>query len=350
MISGFWIRVFVSLQIVFLSLVLAGPAGGQTPDFGLFVPADDPGLPAASLIPSAGGRLVDDGLTVRSRRVFADPAAFRALSDALDVGGVPSPVRLNLFPGVLAESVIEWADLTANGYSWGGAVAGDPFGSAAMAVNGNVVRGVVHTRGREYEIWRDGGAVLTIREVDRSGLPAGGDDAVPAGPVPAASGVDPEPPVFEDSGRRVDVAFFYTAAAESAEGGSAGIRTLIDLWMADTNAAWRRSGIRHRLNAVYRGRVPHSGTDTYSWICKAPSTCVFTARRYGADLTYTIAAAAEISDSDEFCGRAYYYRPGVLDPLGGMSDVQCGSKDLRARNRPQPRCFARSVRSLGGVR
>ena len=73
MISGFWIRVFVSLPILFLSLVLAGAAGGQTADLGLFVPADDPGLPAASLIPSAGGRPVDDGLTARSRRVFVDP-------------------------------------------------------------------------------------------------------------------------------------------------------------------------------------------------------------------------------------------------------------------------------------
>ena len=50
-------------------------------------------------------------------------------------------VRLNLFPGVVAESIVEWADLTANGYSWAGGVAGDPFGSAAMAVNGGVVHG-----------------------------------------------------------------------------------------------------------------------------------------------------------------------------------------------------------------
>ena len=46
----------------------------------------------------------------RSRRVLADPAAFRALSDSLDTGGAPTAVRLNLFPDVVAESMVEWAD------------------------------------------------------------------------------------------------------------------------------------------------------------------------------------------------------------------------------------------------
>ena len=256
MISGFWIRVFVSLPIVFLPLVLAGPAGGQTADFGLFVPADDPGLPAASLIPPARGRPVDDGLTVRSRRVFADPAAFGALSDALDTGGEATAVRLNLFPGVVAESIVEWADLTAAGYSWGGGVAGDPFGSAAMAVNGDVVRGVVRTGGREYEIRRDGGGVLTIREVGRLRLPTP-DRGVLPGRAPRS--VDRSP--FVDPADRLDLAVFYSPGAAQIEGGRAGLRALVDSWVADVNAAYKRSGIDQVLTLVYLGPAPYTVTD-----------------------------------------------------------------------------------------
>ena len=318
MISGFWIRVVVSLPIVFLPLVLAGPAGAQTADFGLFVPADDPGLPAASLILSAGGRSVDDGLTVRSRRVFADPAAFRAFSDALDVGGAPTAVRLNLFPGVVAESIVEWADLTAAGYSWGGGVAGDPFGSAAMAVNGDVVRGVVRTGGREYEIRRDGGGVLTIREVGRLRLPPPDRGALP-GRAPRS--VDRS--AFVDPADRLDLAVFYSPGAVQIEGGRAGLRALVDSWVADVNAAYKRSRIDQVLTLVYLGPATYAGTDAESWICDLDSECGAVARRFRADLVHTLVADSDLADRRSVLGAARY--PGRAGPVAGMTLISAGS-------------------------
>ena len=329
MISGFWIRVFVSLPIVFLFL-LAGAAVGQTADFGLFVPADDAGLPAASTLRPAGTRPLDDGLTVRYRRVLADPAAFRALSAALDTGGNPTPVRLNLFPGVVAESVVEWADLTANGYSWGGGVAGDPFGSAAMAVNGDVVRGVVRTGGREYEIRRDGGALLIVRELSRPTFRVGTDDVAPLSDIRSLAPVL-DSSEFQDSGRRVDVAFFYTAAAELHEGGPAAVHALIDSWVADVNAAYRRSGIWHRLNTVYRGRAPRPGnTSDWSdtWLCRGevlPASCRGIAAEFGADLVHTIVEWDDLPDDEKNCGRAFLFYGRIGAPLAGVTRVRCGS-------------------------
>ena len=154
------------------------------------------------------GIVSDDELTVRSRRVLADPSAFLGLS-----AGGPASVRLNLFPDVVAESVIEWSRLTANGYSW----AGGGFGSAAMAVNGRVVRSAVRAAGREYEIRGTGlgSGVLEIREVDRSGLRLHPSASAPAGvdrPFPAPARVHADG--FHDSGERVDLAVFLTYCLE----------------------------------------------------------------------------------------------------------------------------------------
>ena len=129
MISGFWIRVFVSLPIVLLSLV-ADAAVGQTADFGFFVSGDDPGLAAVSALQPVPTRPFDDGLTVSDRRVLADPSAFPPLLAVLDVGRAPTAVRLNLFLGVVAESIVESAHLSGNGYSW----RGGGTGGAALEV------------------------------------------------------------------------------------------------------------------------------------------------------------------------------------------------------------------------
>ena len=250
-------------------------------------------------------------MTVRSRRVSADAVVLDALVAALDVGA-PAVLRLNLFPGLVAESAVEWSGLTSTGYAFAGGVAGDPVGSAALVVNGDLLRGVVRTGGGEYELRGAVGAV-TIRELARAPVPIDASAEVSGGPAPLPDALDLEAQFFPDSGDRVDVAFFYTRAAEDYAGGRDGIHALLDLWVADTNAAYRRSGIRHELAVVHRSRSP--------WT-RPFDELTAVADEYRADLIYRVPAWRDIEDEDDndFCGYA-----------GGRSGVSrvesfCGSR------------------------
>ena len=62
----------------------------------------------------------------------------------------------------------------------------------------------------------------------------------------------------------IDVAVVYTPAAREAAGGTAAIETEIDLMIAETNAAYTASGVRHRVALAGRSEVPYTETgDSY---------------------------------------------------------------------------------------
>ena len=309
---------------VLAALALSGSAAAQSADFGLFVPVDPagrPGLPALSSLPSAvrGG-----DLTVRARRVVLDRAAFAALESALAIGGAPTVVRLNLFPDVAAVSPVRWSDVTADGFSWGGGVVGDPSGSVAVAVNAGAVRGVVRLGGVEFRI-AAGADLITISEIAR---PPGGDVVDTA--VPPPGGAFAGPPAagaFADPGSRVDLAVFYSRRAMNREDGPAGIHALIDAWVADLNTAYARSGVFHTVHLVYRGLAPYTAGDADAWFCgTAPEYggCFETAVGYGADLIHTIITAGDFDvsagpPSSRPCGKAFL--PGGV----GVTQLSCGS-------------------------
>ena len=61
----------------------------------------------------------------------------------------------------------------------------------------------------------------------------------------------------EDPDVTVDVAVVYTPAAREEAGGTAGIEAVIDLMVAETNAAYEAGGVRHRLALVARSEVQY---------------------------------------------------------------------------------------------
>ena len=246
------LRLFV-VPILLAVLAPALPAVAQDVpgDVGMFLPVDAAGSEFVGL---AARSLTGDPLVVRARRVGIDFEAFAPLTDVLERGAALPVLRLNLFENVVVESLVESVDLTASGYSWSGGVTGDPMGSVAMAVNGDVVSGVVRTRGRVYMIQSEGSGQYSIREVDRSGLPEGAPPLVPRSLVEK----DPAPAAFVDDPGRVDIAVFYTPEAQEDAGGTDEINALIDVWIADTNGAYVRSDIQHRLNLVLREQVAYT--------------------------------------------------------------------------------------------
>ena len=321
------LRLFV-VPVLLAALAPALPAVAQDVpgDFGIFLPVDAAGSDVVGL--AARSLAGDDPIVVRVRRVGIDFEAFAPLTNVLDRGAAFPVLRLNLFENVVVESLVESVDLTASGYSWSGGVADDPMGSVAVAVNGDVVSGVVRTRGRVYMIRSEGSGQYSIREVDRSGLPEGAPPLVPRSLVET----DPAPAAFVDDPGRVDIAVFYTPAAQRDAGGTDEINALIDAWIADTNGAYLRSNIQHRLNLVLREQVSYTeGEDSEEFdesvvgqaldcLTEADDECLDAvhARRekYSADLVHLIVGGPFPLG---VCGRAW--RPGDL----GVSHLDCGS-------------------------
>ena len=317
------LRLFVVL-VLLAALAPALPVVAQDVpgDFGVFLPVDAAG---AEVVGLAARTLAGDPFVVRARRVSIDFEVFAPLTDVLERGAAFPVLRLNLFENVVVESLVESVDLTASGYSWSGGVAGDPMGSVAVAVNGDVVSGVVRTRGREYMIRSVGSGQYSIREVDRSGLPEG---APPL--VPRLLDADPAPAAFVDDPGRVDIAVFYTSEAQEDAGGTDEINALIDVWVADTNGAYLRSDIQHRLNLVLREQVSYTeGEDSEdNSVVKQAIDCLIEddddcldavhARRekYSADLVHLIVGGPS---PESACGRA------SLTGSFGVSHLVCGS-------------------------
>ena len=291
----------------------------------MFLPVDAVGSEFVGL---AARSLTGDPLVVRARRVGIDFEAFAPLTDVLERGAALPVVRLNLFENVVVESLVESVDLTASGYSWSGGVIGDPMGSVAMAVNGDVVSGVVRTQGRVYMIRSEGSRQYSIREVDRSELPEGAPPLVPRSLVDS----DPAPAAFVDDPGRVDIAVFYTPAAQEDAGGTDQINALIDVWIADTNGAYVRSDIQHRLNLVLREQVSYTeGADSednsvvgqaLNCLSEEDDECLDAVHdqreTYSADLVHLIVSNS-VPDYPRVCGAAY------ITGSFGVSHLDCGS-------------------------
>ena len=143
---------------------------------------------------------------------------------------------------------------------------------------------------------------------------------------------DPAPSAFVDDPGRVDIAVFYTPAAQRDAGGTDQINALIDAWIADTNGAYLRSDIQHRLNLVLREPVSYTeGEDSEdNSVAKQALDCLFEVdddcldavhdqrEKYSADLVHLIVSSS-VLEYPRVCGIAY------LANSFGVSHLDCGS-------------------------
>ena len=184
-----------------------------------------------------------------------------------------------------------------------------------MAVNGSAIHGIVRTGGRIYTVRGTAESGYSISEsIRESGLRRRGA----AGSAAGGRRGTPTAPSYVDDPDRVDIAVFYTGAARREAGGEDEIHALIDAWVADTNAAYVRSGIDHRLNLVYRGRVSYTErqpTDDESAAWQAlmclleDDGCLNTVasirEEYSADLVHLVINSTWPESSESFnCGIA----------------------------------------------
>ena len=313
---------------------LAAPAAAQEfpvpEDFGVFLPLDAGTSELSGLSGLGAGGMAEPGPVVRSRRVGLDEEAFGRIADVLDAGQSAPLVRLNLFPDVVVDSLVDYHDVTASGHSWSGGVEGDPTGSVAVAVSGETLHAIVRTGGRVYTITRIGEGEYSVRELDRSNLP----DGMPPVAPPRGNSLDPPVPAFVDDPSRVDIAVFHTAQATQDAGGTDEIGALIDAWIADTNAAYVRSDIHHRLNLVLRQQVPYvEATDTDERSAAGQAIDCFDdaddgcldldeiREEFSADLVHLIISTGVPVDAETWtCGSAF------MTGNYGVSELFCGSE------------------------
>ena len=165
----------------------------------------------------------------------------------------PHTLVLNLFDDVVFTGIVEHVEPTASGHALWGRLDGMELGTMTLVVNGKIVVGTVRTPDAVYSIRTAGDGKYVIRQIDESSLPPLGEPLeAPPSPRDAPSQAGDIP---LDDGSVIDVMVVYTPLAKHREGGRAAIEALIDLFVTETNQAYERSGVIHRIRLVLREEV-----------------------------------------------------------------------------------------------
>ncbi len=169
----------------------------------------------------------------------------------------PHTLVLNLFEDVVFTGIVEHVEPTASGHALWGSLEGVELGTMTLVVNGKIVVGTVRTPDAVYSIRTAGDGTYVIRQIDESSLPPLDE---PLEIPPSSTGVRPKTDDgadLPDDGSVIDVMVVYTPLAKHREGGRAAIEALIDLFVTETNQAYERSGVIHRVRLVLREEVDY---------------------------------------------------------------------------------------------
>ena len=218
--------------------------------------------------------------TLRTRVVQVDTQKITAARRGREI------LKLNLFDDAVVEVQIESVRPTSSGYFISGNPKGMEWGEVRLVVNGPIMVGTVVTPEGKFTIRSGGTGRHIIRQIDPSAVPfecGVEDDPLPAVPplptrhVNAIRSIDlPPGSAFSQTAQQVDdiptedgsevrVLVVYTPALQAQEGGVAGMKALVDLYVQSANQAFEDSGINPRLVLAHSAMVDyvagHTGTD-----------------------------------------------------------------------------------------
>ncbi|MBI2761419.1 MAG: hypothetical protein HYX51_08350 [Chloroflexi bacterium] len=298
--------VLAALFLLPLALQTGDEASAQSG--GLFGPATAP----------AGVALDTSPTVIRRRPVTVNFSQLNAGS-----------VVLNLFDNVTLTAVRDRTEMSSSGgTAWIGRISGNATSSVTFIVNGTVLTGTISSLQAMYQVSYASGSVHWVKEINRGAYPNENPPRrVGSGPVntarspvqsfqaapnspnpPTNSGPNtpPDPPI-------IDLAVFYTAAAQTAAGSQAAIEATIDLAVAETNQAYLTSGVNQRLWLVHRSQVTYteSGNSSTDKVrMQDPSdgqidTIPTLRDQFGAD------TAVLLVENLDACGEAF----DILDPV-----------------------------------
>jgi len=179
---------------------------------------------------------------------------------------------LNLFPDIqLAAIPLEITSLAPGKMTWAGFVPGYPSSTVLLVRSGEALAGSIRLDGRLFRLSYAGQNLHLVSELNAN------ESFKEHPPVPirpadlenqqggtSQSGLA----VAADDGSTIDVLVAYTPAARNSRGGTAGIKAMIDLAVAETNQAYLNSQIHTSLNLVMAAEVSYVesgdiGTDLF---------------------------------------------------------------------------------------
>lgn len=209
----------------------------------------------------------------RVQAVRLNPAAAAQFQGA--AGAPPWRVLLNLFSNEQHTALIERREMPEPGrVVCRGRVEGQPGSQVIFALCRGALAGSVFIPGHgNFQIQDAGAGIQRVGQVDVQRVPPCGvrtgskesSDGIespqsvagPATPSTADSPLSPPPAPGETV---VDLLVVYTPAAREGAGGIDGMSALIDVAVAEANAAFENSQVNARLRLVYRTEVDYEET------------------------------------------------------------------------------------------
>ena len=169
--------------------------------------------------------------------------------------GKSSDLRLNLFDDAAFDLMDLDISATPRGFTLSAAVKGSLFGTATLAVNGEVVSGLVRVQRGIYTIRSVGGGRVEIRHV----RPPPPDLAPPEPPLLTAgaprAGLAQKEAAADEGDAVVDLLILWSPAAREEAGGRQEIETIVDHLVAVANRAYADSGAHVRFNVAHMQEV-----------------------------------------------------------------------------------------------
>lgn len=224
-------------------------------------------------------------------------------------GGAHPRLALNVAVDATYIAILDdTAAAVTRGLIWIGHVEGEPLSSVVLVFQEGVLTGHITTVARQYVVGRVAGAgdVYAVRRVDQSQFPL---ELQPIQPV-LPEGGRAAPAATTDDGSQIDVLVAYTSNAQSQVGGAAAMQGLINLAVAETNAAYGNSGVVQRLRLVHMVEVAYTESTFETDLARLGGsgdgyldTLHSLRNTYGADLV------SLIRTSGAYCGIAYLMAP-----------------------------------------
>ena len=186
-------------------------------------------------------------------------------------------LKLNLFEDEVVEVEINRVRPTRSGYFISGNPKGMEWGEVRLIVNGPVMVGTVEAPEGKFTIRSGGSGRHVIREIDpsRERFECEVEDAGQYGPsalpavssldTPSAGAISPTAMQADDipteDGSEIRLLVVYTPALQAAQGGPAGMRALIDLFVQSANQAFEDSGINPRIVLAHSAVTDYVAVD-----------------------------------------------------------------------------------------
>ncbi len=265
---------------------------------------------SAAKIGDASPPAIRDRQVTRARPVEIDLSVLSAAADRMGSGNAKPTISLNLFDDVTYIAEVDQVAHTERGLNLVGHLRGVDLSQVIIVANGDVVAGNISLPLGRYHIRYAGNGRHEVQAINQFLFPK--DE--PFVPVPderaLAAAVKEDvaarmPGAQADDGSNIDVMVVYTATTRAAAGGTAAMKSLIDLAITETNQSYQNSGINQRLRMVHSEEVAYTETgdlsDALNCITSTTDNCldnVHTLRNtYGADLV-----SFWVEDGGNACG------------------------------------------------